>query len=154
MKSSPITVTRISGGQYERTTHPKWKYRLVEDLVLQVSIYRATTMEFRTEAGYLIARWEGYEFTIFKGYACDGASFWIDHEEGMIGWFWHDAGYQIAQILTRKQWDFGMLSLHAESKYKLRHIVYAGVRSGGWASYGKRDYVHVHLVETFNQQQP
>jgi hypothetical protein len=133
----------ISGGRMDRTTHPKWKYRFADDLVVWMSHKVEKPIEFRSESGYVIARWEGHILTIFAGYVMDGASFWPDHEKGMRGFGVHDFGYQVAQILTRKQWDQVMLSIHAHDGYKARHIVYGGVSVGGWASYGKRGYVEI-----------
>jgi hypothetical protein len=133
----------ISGGRIERTTHPKWKYRFGDDLVVWISHRLEKPIEFRAESGYVIARWEGNVLTIFRGYMMDGASFWWDHKKGMRGFGVHDFGYQVAQVLTRLQWDLGMLSIHSHDGYKARHVVYAGVRAGGWASYGKRGYVQI-----------
>ena len=136
----------ISGGRMDRTTHPKWKYRFADDLVVWMSHKVEKPIEFKSESGYVIARWEGHILTIFAGYVMDGASCWPDHEKGMRGFGVHDFGYQVAQILTRQQWDQVMLSIHAHDGYRVRHIVYAGVRAGGWSSFGKRGYVEIHEV--------
>lgn len=133
----------ISGGRYSRTTHPTWKYRFSEDLVIWTSHCVEKPIAFRSHSGYIIGKWEGHLLTIYSGYMFDGASGWWDHELAMPGFGFHDFGYQLAQILTRKQWDQGMLATHAEAGYKPRHLVYAGVRAGGWQVYGKRDYVEI-----------
>lgn len=140
-----MRVDKVSGGKLERTTHPLWKYRLVDPLVIRTE-KKMPPVRFEAAKGFIIGTWIDQELTINEDYMLDGASFWPDHEEGMRGFTGHDFGYQLGQILTRKGWDQLMCSIHAYDKYRLRHIVYAGVRAGGWRAYGKRDYVKIiHL---------
>jgi hypothetical protein len=136
----------IDGGKYERTSHPKWKYWLAKDLVVWMSHKVKKPIEFRAKSGYLIARWDGHILTIFRGYVMDGATLWPDHKKGMHGFAVHDFGYQIGQILSREQWDQVMLSIHKHDGYLARHIVYAGVRAGGWNFFGKSEPVHITEV--------
>lgn len=136
----------ISGGSYRKTTHPRWKYVTTEDLVVWVSHCVPEPVQFVTEAGYVIGKWGNHILTIFSGYCFDGASNWPDHPDGMRGFQIHDFGYQLAQILTRKQWDQVMRAIHEADAYAWRHIVYGGVRAGGWTAYGKRDYVKIETI--------
>lgn len=133
----------IRGGNFERTTHPLWKYRLTDELLIKMGHAVPKPVQLETACGYVIGEWVRNHLAIFPDYMTDGASCWPDHEEGMRGFGVHDLGYQLAQILTRKQWDLTMLSIHAHDRYRLRHIVYAGVRAAGWKAYGKRDYVKI-----------
>jgi hypothetical protein len=135
----------ISGGRLERTTHPLWKYRLADQFIMWTE-KKMPPVRFESAKGFIIGTWIDHELTINDDYMLDGASFWPDHEKGMRGFTGHDFGYQLAQILTRIEWDQLMLSIQAHDQYKLRHIVYAGVRVGGWRSYGKRDYVKIILL--------
>lgn len=133
----------ISGGTYKPTTHPRWKYRTTEDLIIRTAHYQPIRVKFRASNGYIIGEWHKNILIINKGYTLDGASCWPDHPIAMPGFIFHDFGYQLAQILPRITWDQGMRDIHALASYKLRHIVYAGVRLGGWKSYGKRDYIEI-----------
>ena len=132
----------LTGGRYDRTTHPKWKYRLSEALIVWTE-KMMPPVRFESAKGFIMGMWIDHELTINQDYMLDGASCWPDHEEGMRGFTVHDFGYQLGQILKRKGWDDFMLSIHTNDNYRLRHIVYAGVRVGGWRSYGKREYVKI-----------
>lgn len=138
-----IIARPLSGGNYVKTSHPKWKYKTTDDFVIWVDMFIKDSVSFQTDSGYVIGEWRGNILTIFAGYMFDGASYWPDHELGMRGWIWHDFGYQVAQILERWEWDKGMFDIHGYDGYKLKGIVHAGVRLGGRGSYGKRDYVRM-----------
>lgn len=138
-----MIVRRVSGGKFDRTSHPKWKYRLSEHLVLWTSHRVEKPILIRSSSGYLIGKWQGNLLIIFSGYMYDGATGWPDHKEAMVGFAFHDFGYQLSQILTRLQWDQGMKSLHEQANYKLRHVVFAGVRLGGWKFFGKSEPVRI-----------
>lgn len=138
----------ISGGRYDCTSHPKWKYCLSEDLVVEMSHSMQKPVQFKSASGYIIGKWNGNLLTIYTGYMFDGASGWWDHKIAMPGFGVHDFGYQLSQILTRAQWDAVMFSIHTQANYKCRYLVYAGVRAGGWKFYGKSDYVKIEPLPT------
>jgi hypothetical protein len=133
----------VSGGKFDRTSHPKWKYRLSENLVVWMAHVPPKPLVFRSHSGYLIGEWTGHILIIYAGYMFDGASSWPDHVAGMPGFALHDFGYQLAQLLTRLGWDNAMLDIHGQYGYWWRYVVWSGVRVGGWRAYGKRDYVEI-----------
>jgi len=136
----------VHGSKIDKTSHPIWKYRLAENFVFRMPTRMSTPVIFVSHSGYTIGEWRGFVLTIFSGYMLDGASGWPDHEIAMPGFVLHDFGYQLAQILTRKEWDRAMFDVQEAVSYRWRHIVYAGVRLGGWKAYGQRDYVEIISV--------
>lgn len=82
---------------------------------------------------------------ITKGYAHDGLTCWPDSDTNREGGIIHDFGYQ-TRLWPRAICD-KMIQVVLESKKDpFSDIVYAGVRSFGWAFYGKHKNITIKYL--------
>lgn len=120
--------------------NPSWPYLLTQNLTFKLPITSPSRhLEIRS-GDKLIGLWQNRHLTIMKGYACDGATCWPDHQKGMCGFFFHDFCYQLGKptLITRAQADAGMNYIHQCYKYKYAWLVLQGVKLFGWMHYGKK----------------
>jgi len=123
-----------------------WAYRLEADKIYLLD--RAIkSFDVFADVNLHIASFRGGRLTIFEGYQWDGLTCYNDTPSNMIGGLAHDLGYQLAGCkntpFTRKEIDSWIFQLIAPRAPIDARIIYAGVRSFGWAFYGKKSNVEI-----------
>ena len=123
-----------------------WAYRLELDKVYLLS-RPIKSFDVFTDGGLHIATQRGGRLTILEGYQWDGLTCYNDTPSNMIGGLAHDLGYQLGGCentpFTRKEIDSWIFQLIAPRAPMDARIIYAGVKSFGWAFYGKKSNVKI-----------
>lgn len=137
---------------YSTDKSKRYPYVLTEDLVAPLSYHWAKgRYEFWFE-DRLLAVIENYKITIFKGYACNGATLAPNIAEGMAAFFVHDLLYQFGRCAhcpwNRGEADIAMYHLMVRAQVDVAMIYYCGVKSMGWAFYRAHFKAFIYKAKT------
>jgi hypothetical protein len=118
---------------YIRTGHPRWKYKLTEDLEFDIPQWVQGTILCLSE-DKPIARFSGHSGIIYSGYAWDGCTWAPDFEKALRASVIHDIGCQFQcvglfrdRVATRAEVDKWFQIKMQLSGFKLRWLYFPAV---------------------------